>query len=48
LAPESVAGRPGEVEIGGHDAVGAEVWENQPEHGVNALEGLSDDVDVAV
>ena len=45
---EGVARRPGEVHVGGLDAVGVRVWGHQPEHGVGARERLVDDVDVAV
>jgi hypothetical protein len=48
LGLKRVARRPGEVQVGGLDALGVRVWRHQPEHRVGALERLVDDVDVAV
>jgi hypothetical protein len=48
LALECVARRPGEVHVGGLDALGVRVREHQPEHRVGARERLGADVDVAM
>jgi len=48
LALECAARRPGEVHIGGLDALSVRVREHQPEHRVGARERLGADVDVAM
>ena len=47
-ALERLARRPGEVQIGGLEAVGGGVRRHEPEHGIGAREGPAHDIPVAV